>query len=116
MNAKIENAIRLTLLLKSRLFDAPASQLIVDVESLGKLASRATSRAIANCNGWIDTERLERQTSAIEKRADVILLPYGLRSRTTGDPRGFCLRLHALPCSPSVRGNTWGGDEGGYGI
>jgi len=116
MNTKIQESILLALLLKSRAPETGNLKIVDDCAALRRLASRATSRAVAYCNGVIDSGKAERQSDSLTKKADTLLLPYGLHSRTTGDPRGFCLRLHALPGHPELKGNTWGGDDSGYGV
>ncbi len=116
MKDKIHASILLALLLKSRKPDFSDRILVDTVATLQKAASRATSRATAYCNGHITNDKYERQTGQIETKLKPILLPFKIRAKTTGDPRGFCLRLLHINGSDPIKGNTWGGDEDGYGI
>lgn len=47
----------------------------------------------------------------LAKRLQAMKLEYGLKLSTSGDPRGYALRVMGLGVW-----NTWGGEEGGYGV
>jgi hypothetical protein len=88
---------------------------------LHRLAPAAQAIAEAECNGirpehapyWMSKGlRLGKAIGKLNER----LAPLGLCVRTHGDPRGYTLRLHALEGAAPLAGNTWGGDEDGYGI
>jgi len=104
------------LFLASRAPEVPPHHIAATVATLSRAAARATSMATAYCNGHLDGDAYERRAAALKTRTDKTLAPYGLTCRTTGDPRGYCLHIHAAPGAAPVRGNTWGGDEDGYGI
>lgn len=77
---------------------------------LFKLAIACERNAIGLCNtpNWIDTrEKLRDRLVAIAKKHGI-----ALKADVTGDPRGYCLKLHL----PDESYNTWGGKESGWGI
>lgn len=113
---KTPDAIALALLLRSRAPEVPPHHIAADVATLSRAAARATPMAAAYCNGALDSLAYERRAAALKTRTDETLAPYGLVSSTTGDPRGYCLRLFPAIGAAPVRGNTWGGDDSGYGI
>lgn len=79
-----------------------------DAMRLQRLGLRALRRAEKWCN--VPDYEPEPEGERIAKLAAEILAPYGLTAQVTGDPRGYCLKIMGLP------GNTWGGDESGFGI
>jgi hypothetical protein len=77
---------------------------------LYKLALKCEHNALELCNtpNHVDTrDELREQFKAICKRHGI-----ALKADVTGDPRGYCLKLHL----PDGSWNTWGGKETGYGI
>lgn len=87
-----------------------------DVQELFALGRRAAALALKQCNDprWSDKD--EKAQTRCEKRANEIVEPYGLRAEVQGDPRGYCLKLFSTDKRKPLRGNTFGGDESGYGI
>jgi hypothetical protein len=79
-------------------------------DKLYALALKCERNATELCNTPNYTDRraeLRAELHRIERLMDVVL-----RAEVTGDPRGFCLRLHL----PNGDYNTLGGAESGYGI
>jgi hypothetical protein len=78
--------------------------------ALFALAVKCERNAMGICNeqGWEDQrDSLRDQLAELAKRFKI-----ALRADVTGDPRGFCLKLHL----PDGSHNTWGGKESGWGI
>jgi hypothetical protein len=82
---------------------------------LCRFASAAETNATNLCNVPNYQERYDRKKESIRKHAQNIAGLYECRVEVSGDPRGCCLKLHGMG-KKLVRGNTWGGDESGYGI
>jgi hypothetical protein len=60
------------------------------------------------------TPKHERRETKIETTIkNLIEQVHGLRVEFSGDPRGFCVKLHL---ANGRLYNTWGGSESGYGI
>ena len=94
-----------------------ASQRIAaDALKLCRLAKAAESNALALCNGWRNQDAYDRKREILTKSAASVVTPYRLAVRLTGDPRGFCLHLFSTNPNRPLPGNTWGGDEAGYGL
>jgi phage/plasmid primase-like uncharacterized protein len=77
---------------------------------LYKLALACEHNAVELCNtaNHVDTrDELRDRLKAIAEKHGI-----DLKGRVTGDPRGYCLKLHL----PNEDHNTWGGKEEGYGI
>jgi hypothetical protein len=77
---------------------------------LFKLALACERNALGLCNEPNFEDRrdeLREQFKAICKKHGI-----NLKADVTGDPRGYCLKLHL----PDGSWNTWGGKETGYGI
>lgn len=77
---------------------------------LYRLSIACEQNAINLCNvqDWQDTrEQLRDKLASIAKKHGVNIM-----ADVTGDPRGYCLKLHL----PDGSYNTWGGKEAGYGI
>ena len=90
-------------------------QIAQDAQRFIRWAKSAHRIAESICNGFCDgrdADRAERRMDAIRTRADALAHEYGASAEVTGDPRGFCLRLHFA----SGAHNTWGGRESGYGV
>lgn len=77
---------------------------------LYKLALACEANALGLCN----TPNFVDQRSDLKMMFIAIADKYGidLVGDVTGDPRGYCLKLHL----PDGSYNTWGGKESGYGI
>lgn len=71
---------------------------------------------LALCNGWRQQEAHDKKRASIEAKANEIAGHYWLRAKAGGDPRGFCLHLFSTNKKRPLGGNTWGGDEAGWGI
>lgn len=86
------------------------------VGDLGRAAKKATRLAIWQCNEPEPSDGyFERQDALLERRMEKIKRKYDLTGLTwdiTGDPRGYCLKLH----TPNKDHNTWGGVESGWGV
>jgi hypothetical protein len=83
---------------------------------LCRFAAAAETNAVNLCNVPNYQARHDRKRDSIVKHAAPVAAIYGLSVQCGGDPRGYCLKLFAMPGKPPVRGNTWGGDEDGYGV
>lgn len=83
-----------------------------DSETLVRHARRYNKLQEDHCNYGLTPEQ-EQTEAKIEKRVEIIAARYGLKVEFTGDPRGYCTKLHAPDESVF---NTWGGRETGYGI
>lgn len=94
-----------------------------------RIGSGVARRAVALCNGegrkreyldgrWLaswdeeDERSRERADDRARTRAQAIADHYGATVETSGDPRGYTLKLHLK----SGRHNTFGGKESGWGI
>lgn len=78
---------------------------------LYKLALDCERNAIGLCN----EQNWEDMRNELRDRFIAICEKYGipeLGGEVTGDPRGYCLKLHL----PDGSHNTWGGKESGWGI
>jgi hypothetical protein len=81
-----------------------------DAMTLVKMTRGIVRHAENECN----REVTPREIAADAKRCaavEALAASYGLTVRY-GDPRGYVVHL----VGPGVRGNTWGGDESGYGV
>lgn len=112
-----DNRTRLALELARLCPEIPANVIARDVEALGRLGARlkAHEERMASYEGYynshIDAEGEDKTGPKIEAKAEAIAKKYGATVRG-GDPRGYVLHIH----KPGLRGNTWGGDESGFGI
>ena len=83
---------------------------------LGRVAKKAARLAIWQCNEPEPSEGyFERQEALLDRRMEKIKREHDLTGLTwdiTGDPRGYCLKLH----TPNGDHNTWGGKESGWGV
>lgn len=83
-----------------------------DLENLVRLAKEYHKIQEHDCNGT-KTERMNAREINIETEIRAMVAKYGLKVHFDGDPRGYCVKLHA------PQGNVWntlGGRETGYGI
>lgn len=90
-----------------------AYQIAGDAGLLKSLARAHNRLAEAECNREITSREIRRRQS-IQAKIIEILKPYigDGRVRFSGDPRGYTVKVQF----PDGRGNTWGGDEEGWGI
>lgn len=86
-----------------------------DTLTICRIATTAQRIAVALCNGDIEQDRFDATKSRLLKKLEPLVAPYGVRFEIGGDPRGPVLRMHSATKQP-LKGNTWGGDEEGYGI
>lgn len=82
------------------------------IQRMVKLAKEYCTLQERRCNGELYKTIDARETS-LERRILDIAVRFDLKVEFSGDPRGFCVKLHAP--SKDVY-NTWGGKESGYGI
>ena len=80
-----------------------------------RIASAAQRIAVDLCNGDIEQHQFEKRKTALLHRLSAFEAPYKIRFEIGGDPRGYVTRISSTSKQP-IRGNTWGGDEEGYGI
>ena len=87
--------------------DADARKLQLDLYKLA-LACEHNATEICNTTNHVDTrDKLRARLNAIAAKYNI-----NLKADVTGDPRGYCLKLHL----PDESYNTWGGKESGFGI
>jgi len=79
-----------------------------NANTIQRLAARECSVEMSEA----ESKREELRAAACEARIAKMLAPYGVTVDTSGDPRGFCVKLML----PSGKYNTWGGAESGYGV
>lgn len=79
---------------------------------LVRIAKEYNSIQEKACNGELTARQTSREGN-IEKEVTRIAHKYGMAVQFSGDPRGYCVKLHA-PTKDVY--NTWGGAETGYGI
>lgn len=95
----------------SERFIRTAASVAQDAMALQKLGRRANKLAERACSdSSYSEEKQAAEEARIASKVDNILRPYGLTAKISSDPRGYCLKIQGLP------GNTWGGDEEGFGI
>lgn len=87
----------------------------VDAGKLTNLAKKADLHATNLSNGYVTQEWYDEAQETIFTKANVLLQRYHLRAEVGGDPHGYCLKLFATK-GESLRGNTMGGDEAGWGV
>ena len=88
-----------------------------DALLLCRIGATAARLATALCNGQIEQDEFDRKKSRLLPRLTEAAARYDVRFEIGGDPRGYVLRMFAKDGrSQKLRGNTWGGDEAGYGI
>jgi hypothetical protein len=86
-----------------------------DTMLICRIATSASTIAVALSNGWIEQDQFERKKERLLKRLEQFQEPYKVRFEIGGDPRGWVLRMFSTTAQP-IKGNTLGGDEDGYGI
>ena len=113
-----DNRMRLVAELTKLCPEIPTNQVIADVNALGGLGARLKRHEEAMCsyesyyNQHISADGEHDKTAErMEARAAKIASKYGAKV-TFGDPRGYVLHI----VKPGLRGNTWGGDESGFGL
>ena len=93
-----------------------ASMIVADAIKLSRIAATVSRHAVNLCNVPDYQKVWDAKTPGLLLAAFNVALQYGCTAKIQGDPRGHVLRLFAKPGAPELRGNTWGGDEDGYGI
>lgn len=113
-----ENRMRLCVELAKLCPDVPNNQIVADVNTLGSIGARLKRHEENMCsyeayyNRHISADgETDKTAERLEARAAKIAAKYGATIQT-GDVRGYVLHVHRA----GLRGNTWGGDESGYGI
>ena len=91
--------------------DHDFGQALQDANFLWRMANRLNRLNETDCNVGL-TDRQQVQWRDIAIAAHKIADTYGCTIRIDGDPRGYA--IHVL--FPTPAGNTWGGDESGWGI
>lgn len=95
-----------------------ASEISGDIETLGRLGARLVrhEERMCSCADYYNAHTAEDGSNPIgeriEARAAKIAAKYGAKINAQGDPRGYCLYI----VRDGLRGNTWGGDEHGFGV
>ncbi len=87
-----------------------------DALALIRLGSQATTAATNLCNVANYQNTFEKRKASILARLAPFERAYNVTFEVGGDPRGCVLKMHAVKGSKPLAGNTWGGDESGYGI
>jgi hypothetical protein len=111
-----ENRMQLAVLLAIQTPNVGWSKPARDADVLGAIGKRCNNLAVALCNGWIEQDVFDRRKEKLQAKANDVLKPYNVQpgkhifAKAGGDPRGFAFHIHGLP------GNTWGGDESGFGV
>lgn len=99
----------------------PHAAILYHGRAILRAARKLGTLAVALCNGDIDQDAYDAAKDRAVARVQRVLAemaawtPPNRRvtiAETGGDPRGYCLKLHL----PSGKGNTWGGDECGWGV
>ena len=90
-----------------------------EVKNVGKLQNDLYSLALKcerNAENLCNIPNWKDQRDDLRKRFKAICMNHRidgqLSADVSGDPRGYCLKLHL----PDGSYNTWGGKESGYGI
>ena len=98
--------------------DVPNAHIVADVNTLGSIGARLKRHEERMCsyedyyNRHISADgETDKTAERLEARAAKIAAKYGATIKS-GDPRGYVLHIHRA----GLRGNTWGGDEHGYGL
>ena len=81
-------------------------------QRLMALARKAQKNAEDYCNVQNYQDKSDEILEAVWSVINHFQVGGKIRPRVTGDPRGYCLKLH----TPNKRYNTWGGEEEGYGV
>lgn len=91
-------------------------RIAADALKLARYGSAALTNATALCNVPNYQARYDKKRDSIRGHANALAAGYALRVELTGDPRGYCLRLFSNSAALPLAGNTWGGDESGFGV
>lgn len=113
VNEEAELAVKLAQL-NSKLWDKvrTPSMLALDAAKLKSMARAVGRLDEAQCNRDL-TEREETRRAKLLEAIRALAAEYGItRVEHNSDPRGYAVYLHF----PDGRGNSWGGDERGWGI
>lgn len=99
--------------------DIPPHQIVADVNALGAIGARVRRHEESMCSDEhyynrhaTDDDKPDPIIARAEKRAAKIAEKYGAKIDAGGDCRGYAFSIH----KPGLGGNTWGGDESGYGL
>ena len=98
----------------------PLHEIAADVETLGRIGARVRLHEERMCSYADYYERHQPKDDdgtdplidRAEKRAQAIASKYGMTVEAGGDCRGYAFHLRR----EGLRGNTWGGDEHGFGL
>ena len=120
MDQRTKNNRAILLAHMSRAFPGvPAAKIADDIAALGKIGAHAHRHAEKMCSDESYYNRMTGEDGDLwiktnfAENVRAILARYpGMRAAFHGDPRGYVLYLHHR----AIPGNTWGGDEHGYGI
>ena len=87
-----------------------------DTLLIARIAVAANTKACALCNGDIEQDKFDKAKERLYKHLEPLAAQYAVRFEIGGDPRGYVLKMFANDGTAPISGNTWGGDESGYGI
>lgn len=113
-----DNRTRLALELARLCPGISATQIARDVETLANIGARLHRHEERMCsyedyyNSHTAEDGSDPTAERLEKKAAAIAAKFGATITARGDPRGYCLYVHKA----GLRGNTWGGNEHGFGI
>jgi hypothetical protein len=93
-----------------------AGQVSAYALKLARIASSATRHSTNLCNIPNYQAIWDRKKVSLRKQAAEIAAEFRCSASVGGDPRGATVHLFADKGSPRLPGNTFGGDEAGYGI
>jgi hypothetical protein len=98
---------RLAILLSRQRPNNPEHLTALDAARLMKLAKQLASLAVAHCNVGL-SERQEKREENIAAEIKTIAGWYGLKASTSGDPRGYVVRLEGGLAPKSGWGDGFG--------
>lgn len=109
--ADTQTIAHLAAILAERALPARAAALAMQLYEIGSKLSRL---AVKECNdpSWSDRDTERRYKLAAMAQEALRSAGFPVRVAANGDPRGHGLHIFFDP----PRGNTWGGDEAGFGI
>lgn len=94
------------------------AKIVKITDQLGNLGARINRHCEKMCSyEWYYTQHSDengedKTLPKLEAKAAKLASQIGCEIDCNGDPRGYCLYLKR----PGLRGNTWGGDEHGWGL
>ena len=114
-----ENRTNLALTLARLCPTIPTHEIAADVETLGRLGARVRLHEERMCSYAdyyerykTDDDKPDPIIDRAEKRAKLIASKYGMTVDVGGDCRGYAFHLRR----DGLHGNTWGGDQTGFGL